>query len=92
MILLSTLRGNIIPAMRKSKTAPEDPRLVLGRRLRQARRGADVTQMELARRAGCAQSAVVKVEFGMPVTPDTLARIVAALRDLEAEAAKELGR
>jgi predicted transcriptional regulator len=79
--------------MRKSKTSPEeDPRLVLGRRLRQARRRADATQWDVARRAGLTQSAIVKAEYGMPVTPDTLARIVAALRDLEAEAAKELRR
>ena len=59
--------------------APEDPRVALGRRLRQARHRVRATQWRLARAAGLPQSAIAKAEGGAPVNKSKLARIVAAV-------------
>jgi len=52
-----------------------------GRRLREARRAKGVTQAELARRAGCQQSAISMMESGRSTAlgRETLARIAAEL-------------
>lgn len=50
-----------------------------GSLLRAARRGAGLTQRELARRAGTAQSVVARIESGQTSpAADTLARLLAA--------------
>ncbi len=56
----------------------------LGERLAAARLGRNLTQLELARRAGVARSAVQQLEGGGAVTTTTLIRVLRELDALDA--------
>jgi predicted transcriptional regulator len=58
----------------------------LGHDIRTARRGVNATQRDLARRVGCAQSAIARAETGAPISPALLKRILDALKALQSEA------
>ena len=68
-----------------AKVNPQDA-VATGLAVRRARRAIDVTQIELARRAGVSQAAVHRAETGAPVSAEMLRRIIAALTLLDAEA------
>ena len=54
---------------------------VLGRALRDARRGANLTQVALAEKTGFPQGTISKIERGaLPVSFDTLLRLLSALK------------
>ena len=57
----------------------------VGLDLRRARRAADLTQWDVAKRAACSQSTVAEAERGVPVSPQTMKRIVGAVLELAAE-------
>lgn len=54
--------------------------------LRRTRRALDLSQWDVAERAGCSQSSVAKAERGYPMAPELVRRIAAALLEFDAEA------
>lgn len=68
------------------KVNPRSDGVEAGHLLRRARRAIDATQWDLARRAGVSQAAIHRAETGVPISDELRRRILAALRDLTAEA------
>jgi transcriptional regulator with XRE-family HTH domain len=55
----------------------------VGRRLREARRRKGWTQFELARRVGCSESQIAKIETGRAEPADWLKQAIAQVVDLK---------
>ena len=56
-----------------------------GEELRLLRRSLDLTQWDVAARAGVSQPTIVRAEAGQPVGADTLTRIAKALTEFQRE-------